>query len=106
MIDTARDELIRLRQVARHFDVSYQTVLKWVVAGKLEATRVGGSWRTTEAAIRSFSERATQEEIDRLRSATPLLPAARKAIDRKNAAVQSQEHLHYTAMFRAEGFNV
>lgn len=102
MIDVARNKLLRLREVAQHFEVSYQTALKWVVSGKLEATRVGGSWRTTEEAIRAFSEQSTREEFDRLRGVNPPAPEP----PRKPSAITSRGHQHYAAMFRAEGYSV
>lgn len=106
MIDTARDPLIRLTTVARRFGVSYQTVRKWVTDGKLAAERAGGSWYTTENAVREYTTRSTQEEIDRIRSANSTIPTARKAVVRKSAAITSAEHLHHAAMFRNEGYSV
>lgn len=60
---------ISLRDVARRFSRTYETVKNWTTIGcggrVLEAVRIGGTWYTSEQALIRFSE-----------SAAPLPPTA------------------------------
>lgn len=86
MIDAARDTLILLTDVARRQGVSYQTAKSWVDKGWLEAVKIGGSWKTTEAAINAFARRETIRDIDQ-----PDQPAERKP-QLSPATLAAQEH--------------
>lgn len=74
------DKPIHIREVCKQFRQpngkprSLNTVIRWIIHGtkvrgskeliRLEAKRVGGSWYTTEDAIRKFSESLTRLELE------------------------------------------
>lgn len=108
MIDTARDPLIHLDEVARRFDVCYQTVRKWVTDGNLEAIRIGHRWFTTDAAINDYARNAAQEEIDKAQATTQANQAevfpwtrAGKAAAKTSAANRTATHAANLARYKA-----
>lgn len=69
-----------LEQVAERVGVHYQTVYRWVRAGRLPATKVGGSYVVQSKALSDFMQR-------RERPAAPPRPA-RARIDRQRVAMR------------------
>lgn len=45
-----------VEEVAERFKVSHMTVYRWIKAGELDAYKIGGEFRITEAAIERFLE--------------------------------------------------
>lgn len=92
MIDAARDDLTPLKLVARRFPQangkprSFKTIMRWILHGakpghhagpiKLEAIRVGGSWFTTEDALREFSRALTDGAMPQTKIPEPRQPTA------------------------------
>jgi hypothetical protein len=78
-IDVANDDLVGLEVVAKRFrgangkPKTLKTVIGWVQIGvkgshsgdsvRLEAKRVGGTWYTTEDAIRQFADATTNQSM-------------------------------------------
>lgn len=61
--EIAAGDAIKLRDLARRFDVDPSVAFRWMQRGlptgkgdrvRLEALRIGKSWRTSEAAVRRF----------------------------------------------------
>lgn len=42
------------REIADRFRVDARTVTRWIGAGRLPATRVGGQWRVDQHALEAF----------------------------------------------------
>lgn len=91
-----------VRDVARYCRKSLRTVARWLTAGvtrpgsgrrrvRLEAVRVGGTWRTNKAAVDAF--------LDRLTPATEA-PAIRTPAQRRAA------HDRATTILRAKGYKL
>lgn len=106
MIDAARDEMVPFKLVARRFPQangkprSFKTIMRWILHGakpnhhggvpiKLEAIRVGGTWFTTEDALREFSRGLTDGAMPPAKIPEPRQPTA--------------SHLRAMANLRAKG---
>src|SRR5262245_26557389 len=74
MLDLDTDHLFPLRDVPRQLPpsrrgkpVNLSTVLRWVLKGvrgvRLEAVMLGGTWYTSRAALREFTERLTARAV-------------------------------------------
>jgi excisionase family DNA binding protein len=59
-----RDELTP-REVAQELGVSVRTVQRWIAAGRLPGTRVGGRMRVSRAALPTVAEAAAVPGLDR-----------------------------------------
>jgi excisionase family DNA binding protein len=55
------ERLHRLRNLALKFDVSEETVRSWIKKGRLEAFKIGGSFRVSDAQLARFLEGARGE---------------------------------------------
>lgn len=53
--------LMKVAEVADHFQVSTHTVYRWVEQGRLRPVRVGSLIRFSEASISDFLERSENE---------------------------------------------
>ncbi len=55
------EPLLTIKEVARHFAVSTQTVARWEKRGELRSVRIGGSVRFTQKDIADFISIAQRE---------------------------------------------
>lgn len=101
-IDVANDDLIALDSVAKRFPNakgkprSLKSIIRWVLSGvkgikggepvKLDAKRVGGTWYTTEDAIRRFSDATTSQATQAALPETRRSPAVKSARYRRAMA--------------------
>ncbi len=51
-------EYFSLGEIAERFGLNVVTVRRWVRAGKLEAVRVGGTYRVSKVALEAFLQSA------------------------------------------------
>ena len=65
---SAVEAALNLEQVSTRLNISYSSALRLVRDGSLRAFRVRGSWRTSEAALREFVEKAFAEQSIYLQS--------------------------------------
>ncbi len=49
------------KEVAKLLKVSHLTVLRWIEAGKLEASKPGGEWRISATALGKLLEETKKE---------------------------------------------
>jgi hypothetical protein len=94
MIDIESERLIGLTEAAKYVPpvrggkrVHLSTILRWIVSGakgpggdriKLEAIRLGGSWKTSREALQRFGERLTPDLDRTTELAKPRSPAGRE----------------------------
>ncbi len=107
-INIVTDDLIALERLVTIFPNkqgkprSIKSILRWVIVGvkgahkrepvRLEAKRVGGSWFTTEDAIRRFSNQTTEHVL-----------ADSGEISSRAAPKHSVAHRRATAKLKARG---
>jgi len=48
------ESIYTINEVAEKFHYQRSTVWRWIKNGKIEAVKVGGQWRITEAALVKF----------------------------------------------------
>lgn len=53
-----KDKLLTIKEVAKYLRVSERSVLRYIEAGRLKATKVG-YWRVSEKKLEDFLQRAS-----------------------------------------------
>jgi excisionase family DNA binding protein len=53
---------LRVREVARRFDVTEETIRDWINSGKLSAIKLGRSWRVSSEDVERISQEGLPQE--------------------------------------------
>ena len=65
MIDIASDPLIGIKEVARRFGCTNESVRRWIRTGRLDGRMCGGQWFTTAEALNDMARRETAARVQR-----------------------------------------
>ena len=57
MIDTCREKLVTIRELAKHYGISEAATWRLVLSGKIESVKIGRNRRTSLEAGQRFIER-------------------------------------------------
>jgi excisionase family DNA binding protein len=77
-MDRAMHELITVTEAAAYMGMRRQSVVAAITAGKLEATRLGRYWYTTQAACDRYQAQKSRRGRPRIKRNRPRLIARRE----------------------------